>query len=78
MNCFRILCLIPMFPAWIAPAPAQGQEERLNMELVGSHDLQGRSAYQPPVHARGGRWIANTGMHILELTGAARSIAALK
>ena len=33
------------------------------MELVGYHDLQGRSAYQPLVHAQGGRWIAYVGLH---------------
>jgi hypothetical protein len=31
--------------------------EKRNMELVGRHDLQGRSAYQPLVHAQGARWI---------------------
>ncbi len=33
------------------------------MELVGSHDLQGRSAYQPVIHKQGGRWIAYIGHH---------------
>jgi len=33
------------------------------MELAGRHDLQGRSAYQPLVHAQGGRWIAYIGLH---------------
>jgi len=33
------------------------------MELVGFHDLEGRSAYQPPLHAQGGRWIAEIGLH---------------
>jgi hypothetical protein len=37
--------------------------ETLNMALVGYHDLQGRSAYQPLVHAQGGRWIAYIGLH---------------
>jgi len=39
------------------------------MELVGSHDLQGRSAYQPLVHRQGDRWIAYVG-----ITAAAREI----
>ena len=33
------------------------------MELVGSHDLQGRSAYQPVIHKQGDRWIAYIGHH---------------
>jgi hypothetical protein len=49
--------------AWLLPATALGQAEKLNMELVGSHDLQGRSAYQPVIHAQGGRWIAYIGLH---------------
>ncbi|MGH8058885.1 MAG: hypothetical protein ACREOH_16885 [Candidatus Entotheonellia bacterium] len=50
------------------------------MALVGYNDLQTRSAYQPIIQQQGGRFIytvdrANTGMHVLELTGAARAIA---
>jgi hypothetical protein len=37
--------------------------EKNNMELVGYHDLQGRSAYQPLVHKHGDRWIAYVGHH---------------
>ena len=76
-----------------ASAQAAGQAEKLDMELVGYHDLQGRSACQPLVHKQGERckvaiqtnnvdvddrgciYIvdrANTGLHILELTGPAR------
>src|SRR5258707_2283259 len=44
-------------------APAQGAAEQHDMELVGSHDLQGRSAYQPLVHRQGDRWIAYIGHH---------------
>src|ERR1700687_701508 len=43
-------------------APAQ-QAEKSNMELVGSNDLQGRSAYQPTIHKQGERWIAYIGHH---------------
>ncbi len=49
--------------AWGLSAQAQDRAEKLNMELVGFHDLQGRSAYQPLVHAQGGRWIAYIGLH---------------
>jgi hypothetical protein len=34
-----------------------------NMSLLGHDDLQGRSAYQPVIHAQGGRWIAYVGHH---------------
>ena len=46
-----------------ASAQASGQADKRNMELVGYHALQGRSAYQPLVHAQGGRWIAYIGLH---------------
>ena len=45
---------------------AQAQDnkaEKLNMELVGYSDLQGRSAYQPTIHKQGDRWIAYVGHH---------------
>ena len=47
----------------LATARAQDQAEARDMALVGYHDLQGRSAYQPLVHAQGGRWIAYIGLH---------------
>lgn len=49
--------------AWGLAAQAQDRAEQLNMALAGHHDLQGRSAYQPVVHAQGGRWIAYIGLH---------------
>ncbi len=70
----RILLSIVLGPALVMAALAQDHVEKLNMELVGYHDLQGRSAYQPLVHAQGGRWIAYIGLHgdhlPNELTGA--------
>src|ERR1700719_1469263 len=45
------------------PASAQKKPESKNMELVGSSDLQGRSAYQPVIHKQGNRWIAYIGHH---------------
>ncbi len=42
---------------------AAPQPEESNMALVGYHDLQGRSAYQPLVHKQGDRWIAYIGHH---------------
>src|SRR5213592_2526986 len=44
-------------------AQSAAKTERHDMELVGSHDLQGRSAYQPLVHKQGDRWIAYVGHH---------------
>ena len=41
--------------------PASRKTEVKNMRLVGSHDLQGRSAYQPVIHHQGKRWIAYVG-----------------
>ena len=37
--------------------------EASNMKLVGSSDLQARSAYQPTIHHQGDRWIAYIGHH---------------
>jgi hypothetical protein len=39
--------------------------ESLNIELVGTNDLQARSAYQPIVQRQGNRWIAYIGHHAL-------------
>jgi len=61
--CCRILLAAALGPALIMAAQARDRAESLNMELVGHHDLQGRSAYQPVVKAQGGRWIAYIGLH---------------
>src|SRR5262245_15851987 len=45
------------------PAAGQARPEAKDMALVGSHDLQARSAYQPTIHNQGGRWIAYIGHH---------------
>ena len=37
--------------------------EAQNMKLVGTSDLQARSAYQPTIHHQGDRWIAYIGHH---------------
>ena len=42
---------------------ASGAAKAHNMRLVGMHDLQGRSSYQPVVHNYGGRWILFAGHH---------------
>jgi hypothetical protein len=45
-----------------APTGGRAAEQR-NMQLVGSDDLQGRSAYQPVIHRQGARFIAYIGHH---------------
>src|SRR5262249_62278456 len=46
------------------PAPKTGAPpEALNMRLVGSNDLQGRTAYQPTVAKQGRRYILYVGHH---------------
>src|SRR3569832_387502 len=37
--------------------------EASNMKLVGTNDLQARSAYQPTIHHQGDRWIAYIDHH---------------
>jgi hypothetical protein len=39
------------------------QAESRNMQLVGYHDMQARSIYQPVIHQQGNRWIAYVGHH---------------
>jgi hypothetical protein len=46
-----------------AAVQAQNSAEAHNMELVGSADLQARSAYQPSVINQNGRWILYVGHH---------------
>jgi hypothetical protein len=48
-----------------APAPlfAQARADAKDMALVGTSDLQARSAYQPTIHKQGERWIAYIGHH---------------
>jgi hypothetical protein len=62
MSRYRILLWASCL-AWALVAQAQERAEKRNLELVGYHDLQGRSAYQPLVQAQGGRWIAYIGLH---------------
>ena len=51
------------FAGAAATSGQQNQPEARNMALVGYHDLQARSAYQPVVHKQGERWIAYIGHH---------------
>ena len=47
---------------YVAAQPVSAPEAR-DMALVGAHDLQGRSAYQPIIQQQGGRFIAYIGHH---------------
>jgi hypothetical protein len=49
----------------VATAAAQDrrQAESSNMRLLGHHDMQERSIYQPVIHRQGDRWIAYVGHH---------------
>jgi hypothetical protein len=49
----------------MAGAAAWGQKEaeQKNMKLIGSNDLQGRSAYQPMIEKQGDRYVAYIGHH---------------
>src|SRR2546429_5123422 len=49
--------------AFTLPGHAQHAASASNMALLGHHDLQGRSAYQPVIHEQNGRWIAYVGHH---------------
>jgi hypothetical protein len=61
-RCLFVTALCLFFGSASA-AWAQRAADKKDMELVGFHDLQGRSAYQPVVHQQGSRWIAYIGHH---------------
>ena len=65
---------VALIAAMSVAAQPTGSVEKSNMDLLGSHDLQARSAYQPLVHKQGERWIAYIGHHggksVNPLTGA--------
>src|SRR6201988_4873263 len=65
----RVMTILAVvLAAGVSEAAAQPQKigdppEASNMRLVGSNDLQARSAYQPTIHRQGERWIAYIGHH---------------
>ena len=59
---FAVLVIFPYAAAAQAPKIGDPPEAK-NMALVGTHDLQARSAYQPLVREQDGRWIAYVGHH---------------
>lgn len=64
MRCIRVLSAISVAGLLAVPGAAQPpQSEQHNMRLLGHHDLQARSAYQPVIHRHGERFIAYVGHH---------------
>jgi len=66
--CIRLGVCFSFFLLACGGAEAQQQvigapPEALNMKLVGTSDLQARSAYQPTIHRQGDRFIAYIGHH---------------
>jgi hypothetical protein len=64
----RLVGVIAVSAFALGTAAAQQQHvgakpEALNMRLVGTNDLQARSAYQPTIHKQGDRYIAYVGHH---------------
>ncbi len=57
-----VIALMLALPALAEPKIGD-PPEAMNMRLVGTNDLQGRSAYQPTIHHQGNRWIAYIGHH---------------
>jgi hypothetical protein len=62
------VCVSMVLMASCSAALAQQQvmgapPEASNMKLLGTNDLQARSAYQPTIHHQGDRWIAYIGHH---------------
>ncbi len=66
MRTLPVFVLLPFLAtnAGAQNAPKVGDPpEARDMKLVGAHELQARSAYQPIVHEQNGRWIAFIGHH---------------
>jgi len=68
LACLAVAAALSGLLAGCQTAGTQGtrdprQVEARDMQLVGHHDLQARSAYQPVIHQQGGRWIAYIGHH---------------
>src|SRR4051794_37387018 len=69
-NSQAVLLVSAMMTVAGVAAPVGAQEPKvgeppqaLNMRLVGHHDLQARSAYQPTIHRQGDHYTAYVGHH---------------
>jgi hypothetical protein len=59
----RLIATLALAATLSSPVHAQHGASASNMALLGHHDLQARSAYQPLIHQQGSRWIAYVGHH---------------
>jgi hypothetical protein len=66
LSCFVLTFLaIVAFASLTVKIDSAYAAESLNMALVGTNDLQARSAYQPIIQRQGNRWILYAGHHAL-------------
>src|SRR5438270_10449211 len=64
MRCWPFVAFVALAVASTAVAQQRiTVDEASNMALVGRHDLQARSAYQPIIKEQNGRWILYVGHH---------------
>jgi hypothetical protein len=63
MSTRNYLVAVLLFAFVSTSGQAQQTAESFNMTLLGTNDLQGRSAYQPSIHKQGERYIAYIGHH---------------
>ncbi len=64
VTSLRAFTVCAVLLAAATPCAAQAPDgERQNMRLVGTNDLQARSAYQPVIHQQVDRWLAFIGHH---------------
>src|SRR2546426_2933365 len=64
LGAYFFVCLLACSFGALAQQQVVGAPpESSNMNLVGTNDLQARSAYQPTIHHQGDRWIAYIGHH---------------
>ena len=63
MSTRNYLVAVLLFAFVSTSGQAQQTAESSNMTLLGTNDLQGRSAYQPSIHKQGERYIAYIGHH---------------
>ena len=63
LTCVLLTSLVSLLGQPAHGTSVHQTAESWNMQLVGRHDLHGRSAYQPVIQEQDGRWIAYIGHH---------------
>src|SRR5512132_3301763 len=58
-----VTAVVAVVALWAVATVAQQRAESRDMTLLGSNDLQARSAYQPVIQKQGNRYIAYVGQH---------------